>query len=405
MLVAHIGNIAQNAYINTMLQRDYINSHCFDYGGLHDLSFHPGWCDIYMSGDKLPEQFLDWDALEYKRPFWAKILGFNNLQPWYSTQEDFNNDWAQHKQEIISVYQSGELPRLEPVKAIAKAFDLVVLYGPEAIYGSFLDTPYITVEFSTMRGIHKKKDKHSILLQKGYQQAAWNIITNADCQGSAEQLGLQNYSFIPHPFDDTLFTSGRPRKKWIDSKGLVFFLASRAKDTIKGTHKAVRAFKSYIDTTPDATLLISYRGDGMDDLVSLLRKLELDDHIGFMHSQPKRVLRDIYCSVDVVLDQFSAIGSFGTTVVEGLACEKPVVSHIDPGVHAWCKDVLPELPPVCQAFTEEEIYQQLVSLGKSKGDRKKYGKKGKDWIKKWHSSQRTTDLNLNLYKRVLKVRN
>ncbi|MGH2370713.1 MAG: hypothetical protein ACRDI2_21255, partial [Chloroflexota bacterium] len=76
-------------------------------------------------------------------------------------------------------------------RPMAADFDLVQLYGLEAIKGVFLppDTPFVAFEHSTMRSLPFEDTVQGRLLALAYRTADYCVITNPDVVGSARRLG------------------------------------------------------------------------------------------------------------------------------------------------------------------------------------------------------------------------
>src|SRR6266542_1437658 len=92
-------------------------------------------------------------------------------------------------------------------RPMARDFDLVQLYGLEAVKGAFLppDKPFVAFEHSPMRTIPFEDTVRGRLLALAYKSADYCVITNPDVVASAKRLGLQQYRFIPHPLDETKY--------------------------------------------------------------------------------------------------------------------------------------------------------------------------------------------------------
>jgi glycosyltransferase involved in cell wall biosynthesis len=80
---------------------------------------------------------------------------------------------------------------------------------------------------------------------------------------------------------------------------------------------------------------------------------------------------------------------------------KPVISYYNPSVHEWCLDVLGEHPPILTARTVDEIYERLVWQAKHERYRADIGKRGREWVLKYHGLERVSKMHLDLYRKVL----
>lgn len=438
--VAHVGNIAQNAYLNAKAQRaSGIDARSFDFGGGPAL-WTPQWEDgDWQFGAEAPTDstgFYDWRAVPmlngFSRPTWAHILGWNGVPPWFATEEDYYAVW--HTRPKRSDFQQllrdegralrRDLRRCgyqrdEAVRAVAAEHDLTVLYGPEAAYGVSLprEARYVTFECSTMRSVPLRDTPDRRVLAAAYQLADACIITNADCRAAAEELGVGERSrFIPHPIDLEKFHPGpadaQSRAFMLNDLGVdLLFLAPARQQPIgvpdaKLNHRIFGAFRRYVqeaerDGAPRAGLLCLLWGQNTLEAIEWVKAMGLAERVRWLIPMPKTKMAALYRDVDLVLDQFAtSVGSYGTTSVEACASGIPLITHIDEDRHAWCRDVLPT-PPHWQASEIEDIYTGMVTLAHSQGTRANQGEAGVQWAREWCGPERIAGLHQALYEEVL----
>jgi glycosyltransferase involved in cell wall biosynthesis len=396
----------------------------------------------------------------WQRPPWAKILGNDgkDVQPWYDTQDAFEADIdaiqlgrhashrpaAMQRYELLKALEQSRTPeaRWEEVieyhttvrsgwydwrarlrTIVEGGYDLAVLCGPTATIGTLLpkDVPYVTFEHSTMRDAPELRTLPQRVLALAYQSADWNVITNGDCHEAAGMLGVRRTSsFIPHPMDERKFTpdtdgasaAGRAALlEWLKCDLVCFAPARHCSNTAIGAKRNDRilyAFHRYVTEAepagaPRAGLVLMAWGD-KDDLEAsrgLIDVLGLTERVIWQAPQPRPRLVQFYRAADIVLDQFSEVGSFGTTTVEAMSCGKPVITYYSPQVHEWCLPVLGEHPPVLSARTVDEIYERLVWQAKHERYRADIGRRGREWVLRHHSLERVAKAHLSLYTRVL----
>lgn len=92
---------------------------------------------------------------------------------------------------------------------------------------------------------------------------------------------------------------------------------------------------------------------------------------------------------------------FGLPVVEAMACGTPVVMAFDSEIHRWC---FPELPPVVDARTPEQIYAALRRLAEDQPELERLGRQGREWIERHHGWRLVVDRHLEIYEEVLDAR-
>lgn len=401
---------------------------------------------------------------DFPRPPWAKIIGFDKFgAAWYDTQEAYQADLPavlpgvvgpqvadtpEGRAALLDALAGSRLTEAEQraagpalagmsawrsVRELAQGYALVVLCGPYANYACVLprSQPFVTFEHSTMRLVPSLSKPEYQALAAAYRHADANVITNADVHEAAWMLGLdrERYTFIPHPVDTDRFSPADDGDRdGVDEAArvraqieagvpggadLVLFAPARqsnsAETGAKRNDRVFYAFRRYIDEAeprglPRAALVAGMWGNPPDvaQSMALVRQLGLGERVVWLRAQPKRRMVALYRAADVVIDQFSeAVGSFGTCTAEALACGKPLITHIDPDAHGWCKPELPRLPPHCQARTAPEILDWLVDLAGSPKLRAERGAEGRAWVERYHAWDRVAERHLALYARVL----
>lgn len=458
MKIAICGNVAQNAFLLAKgLRRLGIDADSYDQGGGYPLQ-HPAWQEAFFAAAEVPigAEFWDWANLptknHWRRPAWAKILGNDGAEPWYDTQEAFQADLArlfrggrhlrppkEQAHDLLAAVQASRTPLDQhaavvrdaaeqwdwrSMLAIAQQYDLVVLCGEYAAYGPLLpkEQPYVCFEHATMRYTPSLATPAHRLLALAYQQSDANVITNADCWEAAGMLGVRHKSvFIPHPLDEELCSPGdaatsAKHKAQVQAQlgcELVLFAPARhSRSEATGSKRNDRilyAFARYVREAepagaPKAGLLLCGWGhpEHVQESEALVAALGLGQRVGWLPCEPKPRLVRFYRLADIVLDQFSeTVGSFGAVTAEAMACAKPVITYYSDAAHAWCRDVLPEPPPVVTARTTDDIYLALRSLAEQPQRRGALGGAGHAWIERWHSLKRVCRLHEQLYGRVL----
>ena len=430
MKVAHIGSLGGNAYLNAKFQRQYstIEADCYVYAG-GAVQFLPEWEDAKIDTTLLAgDTVLDWGMLQfvanYQRPSWVKVLGVRPEKPVLDTPTDVWDEWTDTSDPLPMVLRrpaqglsSDDLchaRRGAVIEAIAREYDLVVLYGPEAMHGLALpvDKPYITFECSTMRLVDRRDTPGRRLLSEAYLLADHNLITNADCQRTAQRLGLSSdrYSFMPHPVDiyGKFAPTGEQRKQ--NSDPIIFLAPARQARHLDAAPKnndvILDAFTRYVKEAvprgfPPATLMLLLWGEPEDvtRTKERIHALGIADYVMGFPLMPKWQYAMLVQQCDVVLDQFDTrVGSYGTCTIEGLACGKPVITHWSMDAHGWCRDYAPLI--TLPATDADGVYGWMVectlaSLAQA------HGESGREWVEATHRPEQIVARHQDVYEKVL----
>ncbi len=107
--------------------------------------------------------------------------------------------------------------------------------------------------------------------------------------------------------------------------GKIILLTVRDLEPRMGLENLVYAMKSVIQVMPDIYLVIGGRGPLKNDLVSLSRRLGIEDYIGFAGFIPEKELPDYYRMSDIFILPTKELEGFGLITLEAMASGVPVL--------------------------------------------------------------------------------
>lgn len=426
MEILHLGNIANNAYNNAkFLRRKGWQSDvlCYDY--THVMG-QPEWEDAEFEGE-VDEFHPNWEGKKlggFHRPTWFKqafLYGSpRRRRKWFKGQFRLErlmqypwtlvHAWPTYREARAHVSCIGikeVLATCVNETAFRKWFegyDLIQAYATEPIHAWLFGNgcPYVAYEHGTMRDIPFENSSRGRLLTVAYKRAGKIIITNPDVIAAAQRLRLSQYQFVPHPVDETKYrpcpTPLRNQLRHDHQADLILFAPSRHNWGLKGNDCLIRAFARYAKSCAQKAVLIFTRwGQEVDRSEQLVNELGLNSRVVWTAPLNKRKLIHYYNASDIVLDQFT-IGTFGTVTPEAMACGKPVILCFNREVHEWC---YPEMPPVVNARSEDDIFQRLHELGADACHRKQLGTASRAWIIKHHGWELVADRQIAIYRELL----
>lgn len=276
-----------------------------------------------------------------------------------------------------------------------KKYDLVHSYYTTVIPLQFSKVPYVFHSMgSDVREVAQQAGLTGILMRRAIKKAKSVICSQADQIPIFKKIGAPIHISY-QPIDPLVYM---PKKK-VKNKGLIIFHPSRLDWRHKGNDKFIRAFSKFANTIDRTAKCICIDTDvDAEKTRNLVNELGLSKNFIFHKLMDKKELIGAYNDADIIVDQF-VIGSLGLISLEVLACAKPVITYINKELNS---QFYPELPPVLNAQTEEEIYEQLKKA-KDASFRKIQGKKSRDWILKYHHWKKVTEDLIELYKKILKV--
>jgi glycosyltransferase involved in cell wall biosynthesis len=423
MRVLHVGNVANNGYLNAKLQRRAglaADAICDE---RHILSL-PEWEDADLHGTFAPYAPLEEVARTtgWRRPPWIlqpddpvrrrRFRGQHFLEgllrgyaaPLLSPQmlRRIRADYAPLAGQLGPLRARDvsrarlDLHRFSlhwpHVRELFGRYDVVQAYATHPIlaYLAASGRPYVAFEHGTLRELPFEDSYRGRLLAVSYRAAAKVVITNADVVAAARRLGLVDYAFVPHPVDETRYAPGETgfaAQLGLDDALLLLAPSSQTWE-IKGNDLLLSGFAEYLREGPKAVLVLTEWGPDVERSRELARRLGIADRLRWLPPLPKLRLVEAYRAAAVVLDQF-LIGTFGAVAPEAMACGRPVVMAFDPKVHEWC---FPELPPIARA---------LLELARRPEDRERMGAAGRRWVERHHGWRLVVERQRAIYEEVV----
>lgn len=182
---------------------------------------------------------------------------------------------------------------------------------------------------------------------------------------------------------------------------------------IKGNDKFIRAFARFIKAkNPNVLLIMIEKGDDVIESKKLVSALGIEEHVEWIKEMNKDGIRS-FNSIEnlVVIDQFwhdkwfikfpedklKPRFGFGSGSIEAMSASRPLITGF------FEEDFYDgNYPPILSAFTEDEIYARLVeSLEMGAEKRKELGKKGYEFVKKYHGWENTVNEYIDILKEIL----
>jgi len=391
----------------------------------------PEWEECAFAADVVPNRYPKWAWLkvqnEWNRPTWIKEmpdltwyrLPHAEWDPWIKEQEWKLNGrmkWRQHNVvnaalrglgiNELSFHDTSRFFDIERWARVARGYDLIQVQSYSVINCllRYPSKPYVILDYGQpLRSIVFEESTQGRLFRAAYQLADAVVLLNPDTRDAAEKLGLKNYHFIGHPVDEEKYSPGSSpvRTKLEESYGrdvMVVFAPARLEPAEKGIDKVLRAFSLLTSMQyGQSAVLILIRWGDVEGTKRLIAELGIESKVVWSELMSRTLMRDYYRAADVILDQF-VLDTPGRICFEGMACGKPIVTSFSSQAHAWC---YPEPPPLCSSFGEKEILGWLEKLIREPALRKELGWRGRRWIEKYFTGERTARAYVDLYRNVL----
>jgi hypothetical protein len=173
----------------------------------------------------------------------------------------------------------------------------------------------------------------------------------------------------------------------------------------KANDRLIRAVGRMHAAGHEITLVLSDRGTPCEPAArALIAELGLTERVAWIPSVPRRSLVDWYRAADITADEFEG-GALGSVAFESLGCGTPLLtrlleSHDDPTF--WSPRLaMPELPPLLQARTEDEITAALQRAVTDGAWLRSVGEASRAWMLAYGSPPAIATAWLQLYRDVL----
>ena len=382
MRVLHLGNVANNGYINVkFLRRAGVQADavCDE---RHIIS-QPEWeeADVATPADHFMSLEAEARAAGWARPdwvipvyddpsahqrfkgqywliyHWKLATNMVGLRPLYlrlaREYEPLRNELGELTfGDVVSGFNWAWMRSLvlrQPLSPLLRSYDVTQAYATHPILTMINapDQPCVAYEHGTLRELPFEDSFRGRLMSLAYLRADKVIITNADVISSVRRLGLENYVFVPHPIDELKYSPAPSQLRGaLEAAGadLVLLSPSRHDWQEKGNDLLLRGFAELVRRDrPAALLVLTEWGTQVEQSKRLIGELGMERNVEWLPPLAKVRLLDAYRAADIVLDQF-LIGTLGGIAPEAMACAKPVVMAFDGAIHRSMSPSFRRLP-------------------------------------------------------------
>lgn len=417
----HLGNIANNGYLNAKLLRSRGWSCEVVSPDYSHVMGCPEWEEADFSADAVDEQRPDWGSIEmvgFRRPSWFTDGSFDACAAKLRERCGIGRDPVapivrRVFRRLVRVlprpstrngaYRDGEQARVRGLISAASRFrsslasaDINIAYSTSGWIPRFAGLSYVAFEHGTIRGIPFEDSFEGRLCADVYRKASHVLISNCDNDVAARRLGLQSWSFMPHPVNevdplpDKVHLIRRELQARLGCDFLILHPARqhwepslRHPSWEKGNDLFIRGFAEFVRRTgaKAGCVMVSW-GQSLQASRELLAQLGVADRVAWIPIQPGLRLGEWMQAADVVADQFW-LGAFGSLTPKAMRLSRPVLLNLDEQRHRWC---FPELPPVLNCRTPAEVADNLTWCWRDRAAMRQWGERSADWYRQYHSN-------------------
>ena len=200
-----------------------------------------------------------------------------------------------------------------------------------------------------------------------------------------EGVPEERISVIPLAQDTQEFTPGPKdysivKGHGITSKHTIILFVGRVLDSQKGVSDLIHAFSVLCKKRPNTRLVIGGKGEDLDKMKELVRRLNIEKYVVFLGFVPNLVklyrVCDIFCGPSRITSQWQE--QFGYTMIEAMSCAKPVVTTHSGSLQDVVKHE--ETGLLVGIQNPYALYQALLRLVDDPERREQFGKNGRKWV-------------------------
>lgn len=409
MSIGLYGSIGNNMYClaKVLRKQGYEAYYVQDLADNYPMS-QPLWEDVELKLDysRLTENVpnaAEWREIAvrygWKRPEWV-------VDPWPSPQS--------MQRKAVRAYRMATMPVRSPqfyyrtARAVLRqqreviqhlaTYDWLIVCGTVVVSAYFSGTPYLYWPYGGDVGITP--------FEKATPYERWNAMVLRRAIREATIKGTHDPNFFdrlrevgvtgPIPYLPFIVDTGRyapthesgvgllPEDALSRAKGKSIVLLSSRQDFYwKGSDKFIKAFVRAVRGGAALFLVISRWGADVAKTEGMIAEAGIEANVEYLDfAMSKPLLIRFYNLADIVIDQF-VFPAYGTTMLEAMACGKPVMIMLDIGKF---REQWPDYvePPVINPQDEEGIYKALCDIGDGKIDLKGIGAEARKWVVKYH---------------------
>jgi glycosyltransferase involved in cell wall biosynthesis len=251
---------------------------------------------------------------------------------WYSGHPKITllNPKQISKKNSIFFIKVAYLRMLPQLKKIIREFKPDIIHAHYATSYGYLArlsgfTPYFISAWGT--DVMKFPDKNlanKLLLKKNLENAAHLFATSNTIKKYIHKITSAKVTVIPFGVDIKKYSPHEIKRPYSDNAIVIGVIKSLEK--IYAIDIIIKAFSLLVKRHPDCELKLMIVGVGSekDYLEKLCKTENIIEHVNFVGRVNFSIISDYFNMIDILVN-ISTYESFGVSVIEAMACEKPVV--------------------------------------------------------------------------------
>jgi len=310
---------------------------------------------------------------------WALGLANKGIQIGLFSFNKASYEWYTHPNITIffepekKINAESTLTKLAYLKYVTILKKIIKHFQPDILHAHYATSyglvgalsgfhPYIISCWGT--DVMKFPNKNFVaksILKYNFRSADVLCATSETIKNSIHQVTQKEVLVVPFGVDVQNFS---PKKvKSLFAEGDFVLGSIKPLEELYNIDILIKSFAALYPKYPALKLLIAGEGSAEKDLMDLANKLNVTDAITFTGRIPFNEINNYYNMIDVLVN-ISEYESFGVSVIEAMACEKPVIVTNVGGLKHIVKDET--LGFKVEARNEEQTVAAIEALIKDK---------------------------------------
>lgn len=265
---------------------------------------------------------------------------------------------------------------------------------------------FTTYELGTLRGLPFEDSEEGRLTAWLYKRAPHVFITNSDCFGAADALGIEptrrHAALHAFDLDEALAFAAGPTDPVQLFPPLILAPARHHWDRgnaswLKGNDILIRGAALARARGCVFRLHFFQWGEEVEKSKTLIAELGLEAITHWSPPLPRKRLWRLYQQASAVADQFAA-GSLGGVALDTLALGRRLITHLDERALAFH---FSRPPPALQAAEPEAVASAIALVLADPQDESGRGLAGQLWMREQHSVERQLSNQFSVYDAML----
>ena len=346
---------------------------------------------------------------------WAKSLALNGIDIFIFSLnkcvvDDYNNikNIEIYALDEVTSYKEASFSKIKYLKSLPKLKEIINNYKPDILHAHFV-TSYGLL--GALSGFHpfvlsvwgvdvfsfpKKSFLHKLILKYNLNKADKILSTSHSMAKETKLYTNKDIEVTPFGIDMEQFKPMNTKEELFDKDDIAIGTVKALEETY-GIEYLIKAFKIVSDKYKDLPLKLLIVGGGSleNSLKDLVKKLKIENKTVFVGKVPFGEVPKYHNMLSISI--FPSINeSFGVSVIEASACEKPVVVSnvgglpevVENGVSGF---VVPPRNP-------KKIAETIEKLISDANLRKQIGENGRERVKMLYNWEDNVRQMIQIYK-------